>query len=111
MATLAEAATNRHSVPALAFSDHWYKRDLDRVFGKSWLFVGHDSLIPNKHDYFASYMAEDPVIVQRDSKGSVRVYLNRCRHRGSTLCVHDRGNTQSFVCGYHAWTYTDGELT
>jgi phenylpropionate dioxygenase-like ring-hydroxylating dioxygenase large terminal subunit len=111
MATLVEAATNRHSVPALAFSDHWYKRELERVFGQSWLFVGHDSLLPKRHDYFASYMAEDPVIVQRDSKGNVRVYLNRCRHRGSTLCVHDRGNAQSFICGYHAWTYTDGELT
>jgi phenylpropionate dioxygenase-like ring-hydroxylating dioxygenase large terminal subunit len=56
-------------------------------------------------------MAEDPVIVQRDRNGKVRVYMNRCRHRGNLLCVHDRGHTPSFVCSYHAWTYTDGELT
>src|SRR5262249_52602672 len=66
--------------------------------------------VPNG-DYVASYMAEDPVIVQRGRDGKIRVYLNRCRHRGNLLCVHDRGNTRSFVCSYHAWTYTDGHLT
>jgi phenylpropionate dioxygenase-like ring-hydroxylating dioxygenase large terminal subunit len=112
MSTLAEAVDRPcPSVSQLAFSRDWYQRELERVFRRSWLFVGHDSLIPNKGDYLASYMGEDPVIVQRDRTGKVRVYLNRCRHRGATLCVHDRGNAPSFVCSYHAWTYTDGALT
>ena len=86
------------------FSAESYARELDRVFARSWLFLGHDSLIPHKGDYFASYMGEDPVIVQRDQSGAARVYLNKCRHRGNAICVHHRGNTASFTCSYHGWT-------
>tara|TARA_R110000868_G_scaffold198069_1_gene444344 strand:- start:21078 stop:22433 length:1356 start_codon:yes stop_codon:yes gene_type:complete len=93
------------------FSQELYELELERVFGKSWLFVGHDSMIPNKHDYVTHYMGEEPVIVLRDSKGAVRVFLNKCRHRGNALCLYDRGNAQSFTCSYHGWTFTDGDLT
>jgi phenylpropionate dioxygenase-like ring-hydroxylating dioxygenase large terminal subunit len=99
------------AVRAETFSADWYRMELDRVFRRSWLFVGHDTLIPQPGDYITSYMAEDPVIVQRDRSGVVRVYLNRCRHRGTLLAVHDRGNAPSFSCSYHAWTYSDGCLT
>ena len=112
MSTLVEAVDRSDpSVDPRAFSRDCYQRELERVFGRSWLFVGHELLIPGKSDYLASYMAQDPVIVQRDREGKVRVYLNRCRHRGNLLCVHDRGNAPSFVCAYHAWTYSDGKLT
>jgi len=92
------------------FSEEMYRRELERLFARTWLFVGHESLIPKPGDYFASYMGEDPVVVQRDQAGKVRVYLNRCRHRGNALCVHDRGSSKSFTCSYHGWAYTDGAL-
>jgi len=112
MSTLEEAISRAHrSVNPLAFSRDWYRHELERVFRRSWMFVAHDSLIPRNSDYVASYMAEDPVIVQRGRDGKIRLYLNRCRHRGNLLCVHDRGNAPAFVCSYHAWTYTDGKLT
>ena len=56
-------------------------------------------------------MGEEPVIVQRDAAGKIRVYLNRCRHRGAELCIFDSGNARSFTCSYHGWTFTDGALT
>ena len=112
MSTLGEAvARPSPTVSTLAFSADWYRRELERVFGRCWQFVGHESIIPRNGDFVASYMAEDPVIVQRGQDGKVRVFLNRCPHRGNLLCVHDRGNSPSFVCSYHAWTFTDGELT
>lgn len=112
MTTLAEATDKAVPlVTPLAFSEDRYREELESVFRKSWLFVGHESLIPKNSDYFVSYMAEDPVVVQRGSDGNIRVFLNRCRHRGNLLCVNDRGNEPSFVCSYHAWTYTDGALT
>ena len=37
--------------------------------------------------------------------------MNVCRHRGSRICLEDRGNMQRFTCPYHAWTYNlDGSL-
>ncbi len=88
-----------------------YELELDRVFRRSWLFLGHTSMIPNAGDYITSFMGEDPVIVVRDKAGDVRVFLNRCSHRGVQLCPYDRGNAKSFVCPYHGWTYgTDGAL-
>jgi phenylpropionate dioxygenase-like ring-hydroxylating dioxygenase large terminal subunit len=92
------------------FSEGLHERELDTVFRKCWLLVGHDSLIPNVHDYFTSFMAEDSVIAQRDASGKIRVYLNRCRHRGTRLCLYDVGNAATFTCSYHGWAYSDGAL-
>lgn len=93
------------------FSPELYDRELERVFGRCWLFLGHDSMIPKKHDYFTHYMGKSNVIVQRDSAGRVRAYLNKCRHRGNLVCPYDRGNASNFSCAYHGWVYSDGRLT
>lgn len=51
------------------------------------------------------------MIVVRDRKKDVHVLLNRCRHRGATVCEHKKGKTNSFVCPYHGWSYAlDGSL-
>jgi phenylpropionate dioxygenase-like ring-hydroxylating dioxygenase large terminal subunit len=94
------------------FSDELYSIELDRVFGHSWLFVGHESMIPGIGDYVTNYMGEDSVIVCRDTEGRVRVLLNQCRHRANKVCLFDRGTVRAFTCSYHGWTYnTKGELT
>ena len=51
------------------------------------------------------------MIAVRDRKKQVNVLLNRCRHRGATVCEHKKGKTNSFVCPYHGWGYAlDGSL-
>lgn len=88
-----------------------YARELETVFAKSWLFVGHVSQIPNAGDFFLSTTGEDPVILSRDTKGKVHVFLNSCRHRGMRVCRFDEGNARRFLCPYHGWTYaSDGAL-
>jgi phenylpropionate dioxygenase-like ring-hydroxylating dioxygenase large terminal subunit len=48
----------------------------------------------------------------RGSDGKVRAFLNSCRHRGNRVCRASDGNTASFTCAYHGWTYgNDGKLT
>jgi len=93
------------------FSEPFYRQELEAIFGRCWIMVGHESSVPNPQDYMLSCIGEDSVIVQRDRKGNVRVYLNKCRHRGAELCLYDRGNSASFTCSYHGWTFTDGALT
>src|SRR5438067_13907252 len=63
-------------------SDELYQQQLERIFARGWLFVGHESQIPNPNDFFISRMGEESVIMTRDRQGEVHVLLNTCMHRG-----------------------------
>lgn len=46
----------------------------------------------------------------RDEPGSLRAFVNACRHRGARL-VEDAACARSIRCPYHGWTYAlDGRL-
>ena len=85
--------------------------EMKNLFTRAWLFVGHETQIPEPGDYFSSQMGSDPVLMTRDTDGEVYVLLNSCRHRGMRVCRYDEGNTMQFTCPYHAWSYSmDGSL-
>jgi phenylpropionate dioxygenase-like ring-hydroxylating dioxygenase large terminal subunit len=95
----------------LFVSESIYRRELETLFARAWLFVGHESQIPNPGDFFTSRMGEESVILVRDKAGEIHVFLNSCRHRGMKVCRYDSGNTSLFTCPYHSWTYTtDGKI-
>jgi nitrite reductase/ring-hydroxylating ferredoxin subunit len=88
-----------------------YAQELERVFARSWLFLAHESAIPNPGDFVTTFMGQDRVIVARGKDGRVRAFLNTCNHRGNLVCAADSGNAKAFVCNYHGWTYgLDGTL-
>ena len=88
-----------------------YEEEIEKVFTRAWLFVGHESQIPNPGDYFVSRMGTESVILARDKKNKVHVFLNSCRHRGMKVAQYDHGNTQLFTCPYHSWSFTtEGKL-
>ena len=88
------------------FSDpEIYAAELDRIFGRSWLFLAHETQIPNAGDYVTCRMGETPVIVTRDTAGTIRALINSCRHRGNGVTRNDAGNARTFTCPYHGWCY------
>ncbi len=88
-----------------------YQQELETVFTRAWLMVGHESQIPNPGDYFTSRMGAESVILCRDLQNNIHVFLNTCTHRGMKVCLYDEGNTQTFTCPFHAWSFApDGKL-
>ncbi|MEV5571133.1 aromatic ring-hydroxylating dioxygenase subunit alpha [Spirillospora sp. NPDC052269] len=102
----------RTLVDRAVFSDPLlYRRELGRVFARSWLFLAHESQFERPGDFFSTFMGADPVIVTRQRDGGYRVLVNSCRHRGMRVCRHDFGNARAFTCPYHGWSYgIDGSL-
>lgn len=94
------------------FTDpHILELEHQRVFEHSWIYAGHESEIPQPGDFRARNVAGRPVVLVRGSDDQVRVLLNTCTHRGSLVCRQPSGNTKSFQCPYHAWTFSNqGDL-
>ena len=82
-----------------------YGLELERVFGRSWVFLGHESQIPNPGDFVNTWIGEDPILLTRDRQGGVNALLNSCRHRGNGVERANVGNRSNFMCTYHGWTY------
>ncbi len=88
-----------------------FKLEIEKIFSKTWVWVGHVSEVAKAGDFKMSKVGLEPVIVVRDRKGEVNVLINRCRHRAATVCEVHKGKTNSFVCPYHGWSYAlDGSL-
>src|SRR5262245_1837134 len=88
-----------------------YQQELEQVFTRAWLFVGHASQIPKPGDFFVSCMGEESVILCRDREEQIHVCVNSCRHRGMKVCWYGERHTPGVTCPYHGWSYaTDGKL-
>ena len=79
--------------------------EMERIFRRGWVFVGHDSEIPGTGDFVTRRIGTEPVIMVRGIDGEVVVLVNRCMHRGTMVCPADRGHARTFTCPYHGWTY------
>lgn len=89
----------------------YFKLDLELIWYRDWLFIGHDCELPKPGSYITAEIGDYPVIVIRDGKGEIRAFHNSCRHRGSRLCSAEKGTVAKLVCPYHQWTYElDGRL-
>lgn len=89
----------------------YFKLDMELIWYRDWLFVGHDCELPKPGNYFTLQIGAYPVVIVRDQKGQIRALHNSCRHRGSRVCPAEKGTAAKLVCPYHQWTYElDGSL-
>ena len=89
-----------------------FEIEMARIFGRAWIYVGHDSQVAEIGDFISTKLGRQPVVMVRHSDGEIYVLHNRCAHRGNTVVANENGNAEEFVCCYHGWTYgTNGRLT
>lgn len=79
--------------------------EYERIFERTWLFLCHDSQVPNPGDFITAYMGRQPVFVVRDQDGSLKCFLNSCGHRGALLVSRRTGNATTFDCPYHGFCF------
>src|ERR1700739_3818844 len=83
------------------------KLEQDQIFeGPVWNFLCLEDEIANPGDWRTTVVGQMPVVVARDTDGSIAAFENRCAHRGSLICLDDAGSgAKDFQCVYHAWRY------
>lgn len=83
----------------------------ERIWKKYWLFAGTTAEIPKTGDFFTYKAHHDSIIIIRGDKGEIHALYNTCRHRGSVVCLEEKGNAPKLMCPYHQWVYNkDGSL-
>ncbi|WP_110642802.1 aromatic ring-hydroxylating dioxygenase subunit alpha [Salinicola sp. CPA57] len=100
------------SLPQPFYNDsRLFALDMQEVFEKQWLFAGMSCEIPAKGNFFKLEIGSNSIIVVRGAENRIQAFHNVCRHRGSRLCLKDKGKVAKLVCPYHQWTYElDGRL-
>lgn len=88
-----------------------FELEMKHIFEGNWVFMAHESQIPNPGDYFTVHLGRVPVVITRDKAGELHALVNSCTHRGAMLCRFKRNNTKTFTCPFHGWTFSnDGRL-
>ena len=96
-------------------SPEYFELERERVFRRTWLYVGRVEAIPEPGDYFVQDIAvcRASILVIRGTDRVIRAFHNVCSHRGNKLVWDDTGSCPGVLsCGFHSWTYdTTGRLT
>lgn len=88
-----------------------FEREMTAFFERGWVYLAHESQVAHPNDYLTAQIGRQPVILARTEDGGLRAFLNRCMHRGASVCRAEAGNSARFRCFYHGWTYKNtGEL-
>ena len=88
-----------------------FEAEMRHVFGGTWVYLAHESQIPKDNDYITARARSAPADLDARQCGRDPRPLNRCTHRGTTLCRFEKGNKRTFQCPYHGWNFqNDGKL-
>ncbi|MCE3245089.1 MAG: benA, partial [Arthrobacter sp.] len=88
-----------------------FELEMKHIFEGNWVYLAHESQIPNVGDYFTTYIGRTPVMITRDKDEKLNCLVNACSHRGAMLCRRKTDNRTTFTCPFHGWTFKNsGEL-
>jgi benzoate/toluate 1,2-dioxygenase alpha subunit len=87
--------------------ENLFELEMKHIFEGNWVYLAHDSQIPNVGDYFTTYIGRQPIIISRDKQGGLNALINACSHRGAMLCRRKTDNRTTFTCPFHGWTFNN----
>ena len=88
-----------------------FELEMKHIFEGNWIYLAHESQIPDVGDYFTTYIGRQPVVITRDKQGELNALINACSHRGAMLCRRRTDNRTTLICPFHGWTFSnDGRL-
>jgi benzoate/toluate 1,2-dioxygenase alpha subunit len=91
-----------------AFTDaQLFELEMKHIFEGNWIYLAHESQIPNNNDYYTTHIGRQPVVIARNRQGELNAFINACSHRGAMLCRHKRGNKATYTCPFHGWTFNN----
>src|SRR5690606_21470958 len=104
--------TGRYQIRRDVFTDEEiFELEMKHIFEGNWVYLAHESQVPNVGDYFTTYIGRQPVVISRDKEGELHCLINACSHRGAMLCRRKTDNRTTFTCPFHGWTFrNNGKL-
>ena len=103
-----DRATGRYRVARDIFTDpEMFELEMKHIFEGNWIYLAHESQIPNKNDYLTGTMGRTPIFIARNRNGELNAFVNACSHRGAMLCRHKRANKSTYTCPFHGWTFSN----
>src|ERR1700754_3928787 len=88
-----------------------FELEMKHIFEGNWVYLAHESQIPEINDYFTTTIGRQPVVITRSKDSQLNAVINACAHRGAMLCRRKHGNKGSFTCPFHGWTFSNaGQL-
>ena len=84
-----------------------FEMEMKYIFEGNWIYLAHESQVPNKNDYFTTFMGRQPIFIARNKAGELNAFINACSHRGAMLCRHKKGNKAAYTCPFHGWTFSN----
>jgi benzoate/toluate 1,2-dioxygenase alpha subunit len=83
-----------------------FEAEIERIFEKGWVYLCHESQVPEVNCYFATDIGRHPVVVVRQKDDSLSAFINVCSHRGALLTPKKQGKAATLTCRFHGWSYS-----
>ena len=84
-----------------------FELEMKHIFESNWVYLAHESQIPENNDYYTTWIGRQPVVVTRDKGGELHAVINACAHKGAMLCRKKHGNKGTFTCPFHGWSFAN----
>ncbi len=84
-----------------------FELEMKYIFENNWIYLAHESQLPNNNDYLTTYMGRQPIVISRNRTGELNAIINACSHRGAMLCRRKKDNRATWTCPFHGWTFSN----